>query len=99
MLFLFGILIFCIYAVIDWLYVKYTLAVTEHRAVLAASYGLLMHLIAAVGVISYTENHWLILPLALGSWVGTYLSIRFHSSSASLAKKTSKVCFGEADLY
>lgn len=42
----------------------------------AATTGAAIHFMIAFGVINYTENWLYIFPLALGSWVGTFLVVR-----------------------
>lgn len=76
--FSFGIaaLIFAAYLVIDALYAYYTYAVVKKNPFAAASTGSVMHFLLAFGVISYVDNFLYVIPLALGSWVGTYLMVR-----------------------
>lgn len=68
------------YVVVDGMYAYYTLAVVRRQALAAASTSLLMHFILAAGVFSYTQNFTYVIPLAFGSFVGTYLVIRFVKS-------------------
>lgn len=69
-------LIFLAYLVIDALYAKYTYAVVERRPVQAANIGFVMHFLLAFGIINYVGNFLYVIPLALGSWVGTYLVVK-----------------------
>lgn len=71
-----GLLVLITYAITDALYAKYTLDVTNHNPAKAANTGALIHFFLAFGVINYTQNWLYIFPLALGSWVGTYLLIK-----------------------
>lgn len=70
-----ALLVFIVYVVVDGMYAYYTLAVTEKRAFKSATTGALMHFLIAFGVLSYVENYLYVLPLVLGSWVGTYLVV------------------------
>jgi hypothetical protein len=72
-----GFLVFLIYIIIDGLYAKYTLDVVAKKPIQSANIGALMHIFLAFGVISYTENVLYIVPLVLGSWLGTYLMVKF----------------------
>jgi hypothetical protein len=45
-------------------------AVAAHMAVLLVAFG-------AINVISYTENRWMLVPIILGSWLGTYGVIKW----------------------
>lgn len=71
-----AISVLAVYAVTDALYAKYTLDVANHNAVKAATTGSLIHFFLAFGVINYTQNWLYIFPLAIGSWLGTYFTVR-----------------------
>ena len=68
-----AISLFVSYMVIDGLYAYYTYAVVEKKPIVSANIGFVMHFLLAFGVISYVNNFWYVVPLAVGSWVGTYL--------------------------
>lgn len=61
----------------DALYALYTIHVTKKNPVLAASYGSLIHILTAFAVISYTKNYWYLIPLVIGSFIGTYLVVKY----------------------
>ena len=64
------------YIITDALYAYYTLAVAEHKPLSAANTGALLHFLIALGVLSYVENYLYIIPIAIGSWMGTYLLVK-----------------------
>ena len=68
--------IFIAYLVVDGLYVQYTLHVTQYKAYSAATVGALMHFILAFGVLNYVNNFLYVVPLAVGSWIGTFLVVK-----------------------
>lgn len=70
-----ALLVFVAYVLIDGMYAYYTIAVTKRRPVASASVGALMHFLIAFGVLNYVQNYLYLIPLALGSWVGTYLVV------------------------
>lgn len=63
---------------IDALYALYTIRLVEKKALQAATFGSLIHVLTAFTVISYTQNYFYLIPLLLGSFVGTYLVVK-HS--------------------
>ena len=71
-----ALIVFVAYIAVDGMYAYYTLAVAEKRPLRAATTGALMHFLIAVGVLSYVQNYFYIIPLALGSWIGTFLVVR-----------------------
>ncbi len=69
--------IFFAYIATDALYAYYTLAVAEQRPLSAANTGAVLHLLIAFGVLSYVENYLYLIPIVIGSWVGTYLLVKW----------------------
>lgn len=55
------------------LYFRYSTQGRGHKAALADC-GIIC--IGAINVISYTQNHWLLIPILLGTYLGTYVAIR-----------------------
>jgi hypothetical protein len=70
-------IIFFTYMLIDAMYAYYTIEVTKKKPFNAASVGAIMHFMIAFGVLSYVENYLYVFPLALGSFVGTYITIKY----------------------
>lgn len=79
--------IFIGYVVVDGMYVYYTLTIVKRQAFRAASVSLLMHFILAAGVFSYTKNFIYVIPIAFGSFVGTYLVTRYAKNEYMLSPK------------
>lgn len=57
------------------MYAYYTLSVIKKRPVASATVSFMMHFIIAFGVFNYVHNFLYVLPLAIGSWIGTYLVV------------------------
>lgn len=71
-----AVVVFVAYLLVDAMYAYYTLAVTKNKPIVAASVGASMHFLIAFGVLNYVQNYLYVLPLAIGSWIGTYLVVR-----------------------
>lgn len=84
-------LILVVYIITDALYAKYTLEVTNHNEYKAATVGATIHFLVAFGVINYTQNWLYIFPLAIGSWIGTFIVVR----RARLNKVNVRKSFGK----
>ncbi len=69
---LLALALFAAYALIDALYAWYTLSVVSFKAVRSANISALMYFLMAFGVITYVHNYLYIVPVAAGSWVGTF---------------------------
>lgn len=74
-----GVLLILAYIVIDGLYAYYTIQVTKRHALRAATTSGVMHFLLAIGVLNYVHNFLYVIPLAIGSWIGTYLIVRYHA--------------------
>lgn len=72
-----AILILVTYVVLDGMYAYYTVSVTKKKPFVSASVGASMHFLIAFGVLNYVENYLYIVPIALGSFIGTYLVVRY----------------------
>ena len=70
--------VFLGYIIVDGMYAYYTIAVVTKNAVQASSISFVMHFILAGGVIAYTKDYIYVLPLALGSALGTYLVTKYQ---------------------
>lgn len=71
-----AVFIFAAYFIIDFLYAKYTLGVMKYEAHRAARYAVMIYVLISVGVLSLFANFLYVIPLALGSYLGTYLTVR-----------------------
>ncbi len=74
-----AVLVFLSYIFIDGLYAYYTLAVVGKKPIKSAFVGSLMHFIIAFGVINYVKNYLYVIPLAIGSFIGTYIVVKYYS--------------------
>jgi hypothetical protein len=69
--------VFIFYVVVDALYVLYTKFIVEKKAHSGAMVGFIMYGLFAYGTIQYTNNHLYVAPVMIGSWLGTYLTIKY----------------------
>ncbi len=69
-------LVFVFYIVIDSLWVLYTRYVQDNRAFAAATVGAAMYGLFGFGTLAIVESAWNIVPMIIGSWLGTYLTIK-----------------------
>jgi hypothetical protein len=74
-------IVFVVYLLIDAMCAYYVLAVTKKKPFVSASVGSLMHFLIAFGVLSYVQNYFYVVPLALGSWIGTYIVVKHELKS------------------
>ncbi len=73
---LIGVGIFVAYMLIDALYARWTFEITRLDEYRAATTGAIMHILLAFGVLNYTGNYLYVVPLVLGSAIGTFFYVR-----------------------
>lgn len=74
--FVIAFVIFIASVLVDGMYAFYTQSVVRRNPIASATTGALMHFLIAFGVFSYVQNFLYVIPLALGSWIGTYFVVR-----------------------
>lgn len=74
------ILIFCVNFTDNALSVLYTRRAAAGRVWWTAGLGSSIDLIAAVTIITYTQEIWYVVPMALGSFWGNYWSCRWDKA-------------------
>lgn len=70
--------VFVAYFFIDAMYAIYTLKVVDKKPFASASIGAVMHFFLAFGVINYVQNYLYVIPLAIGSFCGTYIVVLYE---------------------
>lgn len=81
-----GISILIVYAITDALYAKYTLDVANYNEYKAATVWSIIHFCIAFWVINYTDNWLYIFPLAIGSWIWTFLMVKRERLKQNIEK-------------
>jgi len=67
--------VFFAYVILDIVWAKYTLAIARNNKVPAAFWSAIVPVLSALVVIQYVTNPWLLIPMALGGAVGTWIAM------------------------
>ena len=59
----------------DYFWAKYISTVALTNSIAAANYGVAVVVLGAYVVVSYVEDKRLIVPAAIGAWLGTYYGV------------------------
>lgn len=70
-----GLLVFVAYFVLDAAYAAYTIALTKHQPHRAALLAILIYACTAYGVRNYVNDAIYLIPLVLGAWSGTFVTV------------------------
>ena len=66
--------IFCL----DIVYTYYLKSVECNQALKASLWSVACYLLGSIAIVSYTTNHWLILPAVLGAFCGTFVGMKIR---------------------
>jgi uncharacterized membrane protein YfcA len=81
------LLLFTIYLIFDILSTLYLQAVSELRAVKASNLSTILYLMSVYGTIEYINNFVYIIPIAIGGWVGSYITIKWLRRKSEKEKR------------
>lgn len=70
--------LFIVYFIIDLLYARYVISVSDLNAFGASNISVVMYLLTAFGTIQYVENFINIIPIAIGAWLGTFVTLKYE---------------------
>ena len=69
-----ALVVFIFMILTDYCWGVYIKALSESKILKASIYSAFIVVAGSVTAINYVDNHWMIIPAALGAFVGTYLS-------------------------
>lgn len=70
--------LFGIYFLLDAINSYFTIKVVQMAPGPAATAGCTMHFFIALGVLSYVNNFWYLIPMMMGSWLGIYTLLSYR---------------------
>jgi hypothetical protein len=68
--------IFCVTIAVDFAWSKYMLEAAAKRPHHAAAWAVAILLLGSISVLVYIGDRWTLLPMAAGSYVGTYWAVK-----------------------
>lgn len=66
--------VFVVYLAIDFVWARYTKHVMAKNAMTAGFLSAAIIFLNGLGTISFTSDHWMLIPAALGAFVGTWVA-------------------------
>lgn len=70
---------FAIAAVLDFVWAAYIRTIADKAALRAGLWAVAIILLGGINAIGYIQNHWLLLPIAAGAFVGTYAHVALEA--------------------
>ena len=77
------IIVFAAAFALDFVWAKYTRYLADGVAFKASVWAAGTIVLGGVNQIGYTSNHWLLIPAALGCFVGTYVAVTRHKKETA----------------
>lgn len=71
--------VFLLMILTDMVWAVYIRRSAQGKAFSSALAAMVLLLSGGYVVVSYTADHWMLIPAALGSFVGTYITVRFDT--------------------
>lgn len=65
------------YILIDIAYAKYTQAVAKNKILAASIWSSVIPVMTAILVLQYVNNIYVLIPMAIGAFIGTYLALKY----------------------
>ena len=63
----------------DFLYAVYYIFVSKKMAFMAANTACALYIIGSVSTIAYLGNYYYLIPIFIGSYMGTYVAVKYFS--------------------
>ena len=70
--------LFGVYFLLDAINSYFTIKAVQMSPGPAACAGCTMHFFVALGVLSYVNNFWYLIPMMMGSWLGIYTLLNYR---------------------
>lgn len=69
--------VFACAVLVDFAWCFYIRRTVSGKAAAAATWGLMILLFGVFNTISWLENRWMLIPMYLGAWIGTYAVVKW----------------------
>lgn len=77
--------VFACMFLLDFVWGKWTFALTDKRAVLSGVYASILIVLSGGAAIGYVDDPWMLIPAALGAFAGTYAAVKFSPTKEESA--------------
>lgn len=80
-----AITVFFALLLLDLVWAKYTIAVTDKAALRAGVLSSAIIILSGTAAIGYVNNHWMLIPAMAGAFCGTYIGVKFDKGQSNNA--------------
>lgn len=67
--------VFVAYVLLDFVFARYNIACVQRRVAAASTWSMLIVVFGGYITIKFVSDPWMLIPAALGAFVGTYISV------------------------
>jgi uncharacterized membrane protein YfcA len=68
--------LFVLYIALDAIYSNYVFSLNRLHAVNTANFSAALIFLTGLATFEYVHNLWYLLPMCVGAWIGSYVSVR-----------------------
>lgn len=76
-----GLAVFILVILVNIFYVYYLNAVKDDKPWVASVWSSLTNFSLSIASILYVQNHWILIPSCIGSFLGTYIGIKMMNKN------------------
>lgn len=84
------LILFTSYLALDVLYTKNMLYTYRLEALKSANVGVVIYILSIYGTVSFIDNLWNMVPILVGSWIGTYGTLKWEQRQYNKEQKKKK---------
>ena len=79
-----------LYFALDALYSKYVISIGKLKPLSASNYSAILILLTGLATSEYVQNLWYLVPMCIGAWLGSFISVDIERKKRNLRAKTRK---------
>jgi len=68
--------LFILYIALDVIYSNYVFSLNKLHAFNSANFSTILIFLTGIATFEYVHNLWYLLPMCLGAWIGSYISVK-----------------------
>lgn len=73
------VVVFFAYLAVDVAYAAYIVSAANGRAIAASNWSVAVYVFSAIGLASFVEDKWAIIPMVAGGWLGSFIVITINN--------------------
>jgi len=72
--------LFVLYITLDAIYSNYVFSLNKLHASNSANFSVALIFLTGIATFEYVHNLWYLLPMCMGAWIGSFISVKFEKN-------------------